>query len=147
MQNNIIDFDTYAVIPGVNGSKIVNKFKVFFDYRNVRSIVNSSCKYYGSSLDGRISGSKEMLGISYKVPIIVSENFNLIFFPTSSPRSDDCVWINLCAILEYKSKSKNLVLVTFKNGKKVVLNISFGVLEKQILRASRLESIFLARKR
>jgi len=31
----------------------------------------------------------------YKVPIIVQDRDNLIVFPTTSPFSDDCIWINL----------------------------------------------------
>ena len=32
-----------------------------------------SCKYFGSSFEGRILGSKNILGSVYKAPIIVEE--------------------------------------------------------------------------
>ncbi len=145
MKNYLISNDTYAIVPTIQGSKIVNKYGSIFTDFTTKNLINLNCKYYGSSLDGRISGSRDMLGVSYKVPIIISESFKIIMFPTTSVRNVDCVWINIAAILFYKNKN-NTVHITFKNDKKLIINISFGVFEKQLLRASRLESVFLARK-
>ncbi len=146
MKKYLINEDTYAVIATYTGSKIITKDSTYNVDKKVKIIVNESCRYYGSSLDGRLCGTKTMLGISYKAPIIVSEFKKIIMFPTASIRNESCSWINLCAIKKYVSKSKDVMLITFKNDESILLKLSFGVLDKQILRASRLESVFLARK-
>lgn len=46
----------------------------------LNSILNFSCIYYGSSLKGRIMGSKNILGGCYKLPIMISEKNNINLF-------------------------------------------------------------------
>lgn len=38
------------------------------------------------------------------------------------------------------------IVVEFKNGSRVVLNISYGKLDNQVMRATRLESVLRGRK-
>lgn len=108
-------------------------------------ILDYSCKYYGSSYLGRKEGSMSMLKNIYKIPIIVEESRNIIFFPISSPRYNNTTWISLKNIKSYKKIEKNTE-ITFKNGKKIILKISYSSFYNQILRSSYLETIFLSRK-
>ena len=57
-------------------------------------IVDESCRFFGSSLIGRQEGTKDMIGTTIKVPIIIEESKNVIFFPTGSPRNLLCSWIS-----------------------------------------------------
>ena len=57
------------------------------------NIIENSCEYFGSSYLGRHEGTKKLIGITHKAPIIIEESKNLIYFPTTSPRLTDCVWI------------------------------------------------------
>ena len=66
------------------------------------NIIKRSCEYFGSSYNGRHEGTKKLIGISHKAPIIIEESKNLIYFPTSSPRLLDCVWIGLNNIKDYE---------------------------------------------
>ena len=43
-------------------------------------------------------------------------------------------------------KSEEGIVIEFLNDKKIILNISFGVLDNQVLRATRLESALRGRK-
>lgn len=52
-----------------------------FDGDVINTILDESCIYYGSSLNGRIKGSKNIIGSYYKLPVIVSERNNIVFFP------------------------------------------------------------------
>ena len=100
-----------------------------------------SCEYFGSSYEGRKDGTRKLLGITHKSPIIVEESRKMIFFPTISPEKEDCIWINLEKIENYYRLDKQLSAIKFKNGDILELNISFGSLSNQILRASRLKYI------
>lgn len=141
-----INNHTIALVPITqNESKIIEEDAVFFVNKSTTDIINDSCKYFGSSFLGRREGTKALMGIHYKAPIIIEESKSIIFFPTSSPRFDNCTWISLQHIHNYL-KNKGNSLVHFKNGDVLELDISYGSLDNQVLRATRLESILRHRK-
>lgn len=146
MEEYLINKDTYAIIATYTGTKIIDKNGISFYDEKTRVVVNRSCKYYGSSLNGRLEGSRDILGITYKAPIIVSENNRIVLIPTTSVRADDCSWISLYSIASYYQKNEKQVEITFKNDRKLLLNLSYGIIDKQIMRASRLDNIVRARK-
>ena len=37
-------------------------------------IMDNSCKYFGSSLLGRLEGTKNLIGVNYKSPVIIEED-------------------------------------------------------------------------
>lgn len=141
-----INSDTLAIVSiDKNVSKIIEMDNIFYVNNSAMEIINDSCKYFGSSYNGRFEGTKKLTGISYKSPIIIEETRNIIFFPTSSPRMNDCNWISLNNILNYTKNDKKTILV-FSNGYNLELDISFNIMENQILRATRLDSIIRKRK-
>lgn len=142
-----INDETLALIPkNDNTTWIYEKGQKLFVDQSVDSIMENSCEYFGSSLQGRQNGTTALIGITHKVPIIVEESSNLIFFPTSSPRLKSCCWISLNNIVSY-SKDNNICKVVFKDGKILKFDTSFGIINNQILRASRLQMMLDARKR
>ena len=141
-----INKSTLAIIPiDQNSSKIYEEEDNFVIKKSVSNIINSSCKYFGSSYNGRYEGSKDLLGMSYKLPIIIEETQEIIFFPTSSPRFNNCSWISLKKINNYE-KNKTGVTINFKNGLNLEFYLSIFSLENQIFRALRLENILKDRK-
>lgn len=146
IDNYEINSMTLAILPITDGiSKIIEEDRVFTVCKTPTQIIDDSCKYFGSSYQGRFEGTKKMIGINYKAPIIVEETKSIIFFPTSSPRFNNCVWISLNHVEKY-NKLNNNSSINFKNGQVLNLEISYGSLENQILRATRLESILQKRK-
>lgn len=112
---------------------------------NLQEYINYNCEYYGSSFEGRRKGSQSILGMKYKLPIIIEESRELIFFPTSAYDKEDCSWISLKNILSYE-KAETKTVVTFKNGQIHTFNISIYSFENQMLRANRLLLILKTRK-
>lgn len=100
-------------------------------------VISHSCEYFGSSLKGRLSGSKTMLGMGYKLPVIIEESKEIIFMPTMSVDHKECSWINIAHIQNYKAKDNNVV-VSFSSGVKRELPISYFSFENQFFRASKL---------
>ena len=100
-----------------------------------------SCEYFGSSFEGRKEGTKKLLGITHKSPIIIEESRKIIFFPTKSPDCLDCIWINLEKIEKFYKKDHKKSAILFKNGDVIEFDISIGSLTNQILRATRLKYI------
>ena len=141
-----INSDTLAVIAiDQSMSKVIEKNDVFYVNVSAMDIIDCSCKFFGSSYSGRFEGTKNLTGISYKSPIIIEETRNIIFFPTASPRINGCTWISLNNILDYSKNDKKTNL-KFSNGYNLELDISYNIIENQILRATRLDSILRSRK-
>ncbi len=103
-------------------------------------LMENSCTYFGSSLLGRQQGTAKLTGITHKAPIIMEETKEMIYFPTSSPRLKECSWINLKSIKKYEIIGNDL-FVYLLNNKKLILDLSYGIFDNQVLRATRLESV------
>ena len=146
MDSYEINKETCAII-GVSEevTKIIEKKDDCFINKKSYEVMEDSCQYYGSSCDGRIKGTKMMLGSAYKVPIIVEESNELIFFPTESPSSEKCMWIALNNIESYE-RYNGFTKVRFAEGKDIIVKMTIGAFEMQVLRANRLGSILRKRK-
>ena len=146
MNNYEINEKTMAIIPITEDTtQVIEEDKYMFINQNSFEIIDHSCKFFGSSYVGRQKGAMEMLGISYKTPIIVEETQNIILFPTSSFRSNDCCWISLNKVSKCEQDSKKSK-VYFKNGEELELDISIGSLKNQILKSTMLDSTIRKRR-
>ena len=146
MKEYEINNETLAIIPkSKNKSIVYEKDNNYVVEESTEKIMEDSCVYFGSSLKGRQDGSKKILNTNHKVPIVIEETSKIIFFPTASPRLEKCSWINLNNIVKYEKHDKGCK-ITFKDKKVVILPISYGMINNQILRASRLQYILNERK-
>lgn len=150
MKDYEINDATLAILPDEKGCSIVleEDYKYEID-NNPMKILDYSCKYFGSSYPGRKAGSKSILNSHYKLPILVEESQNLVFFPTVSPDDENCVWISLNKVKKYKETDDgtNNTYIEFKNGESIIIDVSCKSFENQLLRASRLDSVLRNRKR
>lgn len=141
-----INVDTQAIIPiGEDKSKVIEGNKIFIVNEPPMRIIDKSCRFFGSSYQGRFLGTKNLIGISHKAPIIIEETREIIFFPTNSPRQTNCAWLSLRHLQNYK-KHNSRSIVKFNSGQLLDLDISYGTLDNQVLRATRLESVLRLRK-
>ena len=138
--NYEINKGTLALIPvSADITQVIEIDDSFFVGCSITKIVETSCRSFGSTYLGRTEGTKALIGINYKAPIIISESNNIIFFPTASPRCDSCCWISLNNINNFKKEDKDTI-INFINNKQIKLNISSFVIENQIYKATMLES-------
>ena len=124
----VINKNTLALIPNGRFTKIMEKDNTFIIPNFIISLIDNNCQINGSNLKGRQKGSAYLLGTYYKPPIILNEIDYLILIPTHSERNNKCIWLNLYNIQ-----------------KSLELNLSFSKFEKQLLKATRLESILRGR--
>lgn len=140
-----INKDTCAVINvGTEASQIIEKKNDYLLSKKTFEVMEDSCAYYGSTLDGRIRGTKMILGANYKLPIIIEDSNELIFFPTTGSNNENCSWISLKHISKYETY-KGYTKVTFDEGKSVILKMSYSSFETQLFRAMRLREILKER--
>lgn len=147
MEKYEINVETLAII-GVDQvtTKVVEINNEYVISEKAYEVMDYSCNYFGSSYSGRVAGSRKMINANYKLPIIVEETRGIIFFPTTSPEYDHCVWISLNGYEKVES-CENHTTIYLKNGEKIIVNTSRTSIENQVLRASRLKYILNQRKR
>ena len=137
-----ITYDTQVLLPiNHDKTKIIESDCEYIVDNSTLEVLEHSCEYFGSSYEGRKLGTKKLLGITHKSPIIVEESRKIIFFPTNSPDNKDCIWLNLEKIDSYNKIDNKKSSVQFKNGDLIEINISYGSLTNQIMRATRLKYI------
>lgn len=146
MKNYEVNDETMAII-GLNekNSKVLEKEREYLISTNSYEVLDYSCQYFGSSYVGRLDGSKKMLDAKYKLPIIVEESAELIFFPISSPENEDCIWIALQWFDDIVEINKK-IYIRLKNGRKIEVKTSKYSIKNQVMRASRLNYILKERK-
>lgn len=143
----IITKTTLALIPKGKKTEIwdQNSKKIYSE--PIIKIIEDNCIYNGSSLSGRQKGSVYLTGSSYKPPIVLSDTEEIILIPTHSVRNKSCAWINLNNILKYNEIDNKNTLIVFQNLTKITLNISYPIFDRQVMRATRLESTIRKRNK
>ncbi|SEH96421.1 competence protein ComK [Halobacillus karajensis] len=113
----------------------------FFIPKCPRDIIDRSCRYFASSLEGRIAGTKQLTGYTHKPPIVISEAMGIYFFPIISPKRKDCSWIAHKYIRSYKGEPNKTTTVQFANGDSINLPVSDGMFANQVQRTAHLRVI------
>lgn len=137
---------TYAICPNEkSGSIILEDDGVYEIQESPSSVIDYGCHFFGSTYQGRREGAINILNTRYKVPIVVEDSQNIIFFPTANKDEKDCCWIAINKIRNFHPVGKR-TKVEFIDGKTFTFDISFHSFQNQVLRASRLDSILRSRK-
>jgi len=146
MKKYNINEDTIAVIPvEYEKTKIIEVDSEYIIDKKAYKIMDDSCIFYGSTYKGRLNAAKNILNCSYKLPILIEESQNIVFFPTKSSLEEDCCWINFNYIKNVIKKDKRCI-INFINNNQLELNISKLSIENQITRSTKLSYILQKRK-
>lgn len=138
---------TLAIVPNEEKSSLVYEDdERFIIEQSPFRIMEESCKYFGSTYEGRKDSAKAILGAEYKVPIVVEDGNNLVVFPTTSPQSSECVWISLKRIKKFEKIDACNTKIIFDNNKEIIVPCSYRSIENQVSRASRLDFVLRKRK-
>ncbi len=141
-----INTKTCALIAkGENKTEIIEGSKTFIINKKPLEILKESCEYFGSTYEGRIKGTKTLLGMCYKLPIAVEGSKELIFFPTMSANKLNCSWLAVKNIQDYRANDEQ-VFVKFNGNQIKQLNISYESLENQIFRSTKLMLVMRNRR-
>ena len=138
---------TLAIVPNERESSLVYEDdERYVIEQSPFKIMEDSCRYFGSTYEGRKDSARDILGAEYKVPIVVEDSENLVVFPTTSPNSDECVWISLKRLKKYEKIDACNTRIVFDNNKEIIVPCSYRTIENQVARASRLDYILRKRK-
>ena len=141
-----INDETLAIMPfDKDKARVLEEADEYIVDEIPYSIMEDSCKYFGSSFEGRILGSKNILGSVYKAPIFVEESQNLIFFPTEALSSETVSWISYKKIKSVEKCGKRSKII-FNNGESIIVDCPYFSIKNQIFRCNMLDSISSNRK-
>jgi len=144
----IINSETLILLPLENEkTKVFEVDNVLVVNDSVENIVKNSCYYFGSSLKGRQDGTKNMLNCRIKVPIVVEDSKKMIFFPTHSHTNAENVWVSFNNLLKYTKYDKGTTIFHFKNNNEINVKVTYNVVDNQIIRCIKLDSILSKRKK
>ncbi|MGP4073449.1 competence protein ComK [Piscibacillus sp. B03] len=131
----------YYINDDTLGSHVMEKDREYHTHLSPKKVVDLGCKAHGSDLRGRLSGAQYVTGFSRKTPIAIDTYNKLYFFPTSSPSSNECVWICYNHILYIEKVKPKLTRVHFNNGQSLLVNISYMSLNNQIQKTAQYRNL------
>lgn len=128
----LINENTLAIKKIKPGILRVYETKDEFDIRDtLENLLRNSCSNNRISYEYSLSFSRNLFKNSYKVPIAISFNSNLIVFPTKSLNKSDCSLIVFNNLVTFYSKNLKSTLI-FDGRKKVEIPATVHVLNTQI---------------
>lgn len=140
---------TMFIRPVVYGSRVYSQvFELEDDFLSPFrpiDIIKKSCEYFSSSFEGRKNGTKQLIGITHKVPIAIDPSNYIYFFPTTSPSRSECIWVSHEHVLNYERVAPDQTRVTFQNKQSFIFPISHSSFENQLLRTALLRTKLMQR--
>ena len=126
--------DKKTIIYDVDKIRVINK--------NIKTILNNNCNFYGSTLNGRIKSSQNILNIKYRVPIVINESITLL--PLNSIRNNNTLLIVASKVIDYEEHS-NLLKINCNNKQIFYTKLSKYSFEKLLLNNLKLNNTIKAR--
>ncbi|HDU3145424.1 TPA: competence protein ComK [Listeria monocytogenes] len=137
---------TMIIFPKKSGSIVYSEiYEVDSHYTSKFTpfeLIKTSCNFFGSSYEGRKEGTKHLIGVTHKPPIIIDPVTSTYVFPTVAPSSTECIWIFPQHIKDYHAIGFNHTLITFSN-----IDMSLASFNNQIARTSMLHMKFSQKMR
>ncbi|WP_066186985.1 competence protein ComK [Gracilibacillus timonensis] len=103
---------------------------------STHQVMNYTCKGFGISLQGLLDGTRMLSGITHKPPIAIDRISGMYFFPVESPLRKSCTWIAHSHVLEVEREDTHFTRVVFKNGRDILLNVSYASIINQVYRTA-----------
>ena len=123
-----------------NGTLIVEKNKKFNVEMECFKLLKKSCRWYGNSYNIQRDFIIDKFNYYIKTPIVMSNSDKLLFFPTTTPSSKECIWVCYNNVDRYvKTDNKDYTIIYFKGGKVLNIKASYTTMDNQITRCIRIE--------
>lgn len=99
--------------------------------QSAEALLAAWCLTCGSSLQGRRDWVRHHFGAVEKIPILISERTQLLYFPIYGMRSNDAIWLCANELMEVSVAENGQCAVWFRDGTKAVVPCSDRVIKKQ----------------
>ncbi len=141
MDSYILNDNVLCFTQDVDNDKnilIIEKNRRVIIECNCLKFLKKSCKFYGHSYNLQRQFIIENFNYYIKTPIVLSKSNMIIFFPTTSPNSKECIWISYNNIDRY-IKENEYTKIYFKGGKVLKISASYTTIDSQITKCIKIE--------
>jgi len=147
VEDYIINRFTMAILPSEDrmSSVIYELNDLLHVEQRPIDVIEQSCRYFGSSYHGRKEGTRDLMGVTHKPPIVIDPANAIYFFPTTSSTRPQCIWLSHSYVKKHSKTANNATIVTFTNGEELTVNMSIGSFENQFYRTAQLRTIISTR--
>lgn len=122
---------------GSTNTSILEETREYAVHFTPTKVIDEACRFFGSTLQGRLEGTRDISKITHKAPIAIDPSSGMYFFPTASPKNKKCSWISHSHIQFIRPVKQNRQTeILFKNGKCIIVNVSYGSMLNQIQRTA-----------
>ena len=147
MNDYEINADTLILIPiDGNKTKVVEVDDSFIVKCSTLNIIKRSCLFFGASYEGRREAVKHLIGVDMKVPILLEESRNIIFFPTASCIHKNSIWISYQNLLKYTKFNEFSTVLNFRDNVGVKVDVKCNLIDNQVVRCLKIDTILSKRK-
>ncbi|MBT2734597.1 competence protein ComK [Bacillus sp. ISL-7] len=101
-------------------------------------LIDKCLLQYGSSLNGAIKSSKEVLGVMYMYPIKISSALDIWLFPSKSYKKSNCVCFVLNHIEDTLPQSVQQTEVFLRYGHKITIKMKESTFQTKRRNAEKL---------
>ncbi len=98
------------VLWGKLCTRIMERHYSFIIEKPPLDVLDDAIREIGFNLKGAIECSKETLGKTSMVPIMINPAQRVCMFPTISPFKHNCVWFNPMHIIDTKSNGRHTIV-------------------------------------
>ena len=142
-----INAETLLIMPyGKNQSKVFEYDGEFIVNMTSLDIIKHSCLYFGCTYEGRKESVKSFIGVDMKVPILIEESRNIIFFPTNSCINRNSIWISYQNLLKYSKLNDFSTILYFRKNKNYKIDVKYKLVDNQVIRCMKLNTFLGKRK-
>ena len=142
-----INAETLLIIPySKEKSKVYEYNEEFIVNMTSLDIIKHSCLYFGCTYEGRRESVKSFIGIDMKVPILIEESRNIIFFPTNSCVNKNSIWVSYQNLLKYSKFNDFSTFLYFRKNKSYKIDVKYKLIDNQVIRCMKLNTFLGKRK-
>lgn len=107
-------------------------------------VLESWANAYGTGIEGSRQAFKHGLAVRQKLPVLIDPFRQIYFFPTQSPKSVACVWINASQIKRVNAYGLG-TRIAFHDGTELHLPLGLRSIKRQLLRIETMRNAILNR--
>lgn len=142
-----INAETLLIVPYGRGmSKVYEVDREFIVNRSTLDIIKDGCLFFGCSYEGRRDAVRNILGVDLKIPILIEDSHNIIFFPTTNCVNKSSIWISYQNLVKYVKKDEFSTALYFRCDKRIAIDVKYTLVDNQFIRCMKLNSFINKRK-
>lgn len=105
---------------------------------NCKKVLELLCIQYGSTLHGRTTFFSNALQVYRKIPVLISEKYEIMIFPLFGYRNKESMWLCFNAIKKVSNEEDLTTKITFKNNTCIQVGMNYRSIKTQMRRCKRM---------